>query len=158
MESPSDPGPPQLGQPPPPAPTPPPAPQDGRILSWLNAVKGLSITNVLVIAMLAVVAVPVYVIYRALDDDSLLDRFMSTYEETASQLTGCTLRHVQERGGPDIWGISSGFAFQGDGRWFVSVALSHAPSNDEVVSYCESLKLIADRMLERGRGNGGDVQ
>jgi hypothetical protein len=133
-----------------PEPEPPP---EGRYLGWLNAIKGLSITNVLVIAMLAVVAVPVYTIYKALGDDKLLDRFMSTYEEEASQMTGCTLRHVQERGGPDIWGISSGFAFQGDDRWFVSVALSHDPSSEEVASYCESLKLIADRMLDRGRGD-----
>jgi hypothetical protein len=136
---------------PPSPPSPPPA--DDRYLGWLNAVKGLSISNVLVIAALAIVAVPVYVIYRALDDEKLLDRFMSTYEEEANQQSGCTLRHVQERGGPDIWGISSGFAFAGAERWFISVALSHDPSNDEVVSYCESLKLIADRMMERGRTN-----
>ena len=138
-------------------PPPPPPPQNGKILSWLNAVKGLSITNVLVIAMLAVVAVPVYVIYRALDDDKLLDRFMSTYEETSSQMTGCTLRHVQERGGPEMWGISSGFAFQGSERWFVSVVLTHAPSDDEIASFCASLKLIGDRLLEHGR-IVGDLQ
>ena len=108
--------------------------------------------------MLAIVAVPVYIIYRALDDEKLLDRFMSTYEERSSQLSGCTLRHVQERGGPDIWGISSGFAFQGGDRWFVSVALSHDPSPDEIASFCESLKLIADRMLQRGNGSiNGEV-
>jgi len=99
--------------------------------------------------MLAVVAVPVYIIYRALDDEKLLDRFMSTYEETANQQSGCVLRHVQERGGPDNWGISSGFAFQGADRWFVSVVLTHEPSSEEILSYCESLKLIADRMLDR---------
>jgi hypothetical protein len=125
-------------------------PRNGRALSWLNAVKGLSITNVLVIAMLAIVAVPIYIIYRALNDEKLLERLLSTYEETSSQMTGCTLRHVQERGGPELWGISSGFAFAGTDRWFVSVVLSHEPSNDEIVSYCQSLKLITDAMLRNG--------
>jgi hypothetical protein len=129
---------------------PPPRTGDGKVLSWLNAVKGLSIVNVLVIAMLAIVAVPIYVIYRALDDEKLLDRLLSTYEETSSQMTGCTLRHVQERGGPDLWGISSGFAFAGAERWFISVVLSHEPSNDEIVSFCESLKLIVDGMYKNG--------
>jgi len=143
-----------MGQGEQPAPPPAPPPQDGRVLTWLNAVRGLTLSNVLVIALLAIVAVPVYVIYRALDDEKLLDRFMSTYEEEASQMTGCTLRHVQERGGPDIWGISSGFAFQGGDRWFVSVALSHDPSPEEIASYCASLKLIADRMLAHDDDNG----
>src|SRR5262245_34108316 len=98
------------------SPTPSP-PQNDRYVGWLNAVKGLSLGNVLVIALLAVVAVPVYVIYRALGDQELLDRFMSTYEEETSQQVGCTLRHVQARGGPEMYGISAGFAFQGEDRW-----------------------------------------
>jgi hypothetical protein len=141
--------------------SPPPAPpSETGWLSWLTAVKGLTISNVLVIAALAVVAVPVYVIYKALGDEKLLDRFLSTYEEKTSQITGCVIRHVQERGGPDLWSVSSGFAFQGADRWFVSVVLTHEPSNDETETYCESLKLIADKMLDRGRAGGAaaDVQ
>jgi hypothetical protein len=49
-------------------------------LKWLGAVKDLSLGNVLVIALLAIIAVPVYIIYRALDNDALMDRFLSTYE------------------------------------------------------------------------------
>jgi hypothetical protein len=115
---------------------------------------------VLIIALLVIIGVPVYVIWKALDDDKLLDRFMSTYEETASQISGCVLRHVQQRGGPDMWGISSGFAFQGTDRWAVSVILTHEPDAGEIESYCEALKLIADRMLQRGNGddNGGNGQ
>jgi hypothetical protein len=123
---------------------------DGRVSSWLNAIKGLTVSNVMVIAMLVVIAIPAYTIYRALNDEKLLDRLLSTYEETSSQMTSCTLRHVQERGGPEMWGISSGFAFAGADRWFVSVVLGHEPSNDEIVSYCQSLKLITDAMLDNG--------
>jgi hypothetical protein len=136
------------------APEPPAPPQDGKWLGWLTAIKGLTISNVLVIAALAVVAVPVYVIWRALGDEKLLDRFLSTYEEESNQQSGCTLRHVQQRGGPDLWSVASGFAFSGSDRWFVSVVLPHSPSAEEINSYCESLKLIADRMLSRGHGDG----
>jgi hypothetical protein len=135
-----------------------PQPDGGRFVNVLNAVKGLTFTNVLVVVFLAVVAVPIYVIYRALDNEKLLDRLMSTYEELSSQNTGCAVRHVQERGGPDLWGVSSGFAFQGADRWFVNVMLAHEPDAEEIHTYCESLKLIADRMLERGdQVHGGPV-
>jgi hypothetical protein len=115
-----------------------------------NIVKGLSLQNVLVIALLVVIAVPTYVIYRALDNDALMDRFMSTYEEVSNQNVPCALRHVQARGGPDEWSISTGFSFVGRDRWFLNVVMSHQPSPEEIVSYCETLKLIADKMLDRG--------
>ena len=100
---------------------PPPA-NEGKALGWLNAVKGLTLTNVLVIVLLAVVAVPVYVIYRALDDEKLLDRFMSTYEEkpaASSMAARCAMcRRVAGRtcgaSRPDL-------RFQGADRWAISV-------------------------------------
>ena len=137
----------------PPVPTPPP----DRYVGWLNAVKGLTISNVLVIALLVMIAVPVYVIWKALGDDNLMDRLLSTYEEVEGPNAGCTIRHAQERAGPDLWSIGSGFAFFGEARWFVNVTLSHKPTDEEVASYCESLKLIADRMLENG-GGGSEIQ
>jgi hypothetical protein len=123
-------------------------PPDGKVSGWLTAIKGLTLTNVLVLALLAIIAAPVYVMYRALNDEKIMDRLMSTYEEMDSQQSGCALRHVKERGGPDLWGVSTGFAFQGSDRWFVNVVLTHEPTNEELLSYCESLKLIADKMLQ----------
>jgi hypothetical protein len=134
-------------------PEPPPQPE-GRLERAAGVVKGLSLSNVMVIALLAVIAVPVFVVWKAVGDDKLMDRLMSTYEEVDSK-GGCVLRHVQARGGPDLWGISSGFAFQGADKWFVNVLLDHKPANDEeIASYCQSLKLIADRMLDRGHDRG----
>jgi hypothetical protein len=129
---------------------------EGQGLKWLGAVQGLTLGNVLVLALLAVIAVPVYVIYRALGDEKIMDRLMSTYEVIDSR-QGCAVRHVQERGGPDLWGVSSGFAFQGRDRWFVNVLLDHAPTDDEVGSYCESLKLIADRLLDHDGERGSEI-
>ena len=123
--------------------------EEGRGLQWLGAVKGLTLSNVVVIALLAMIAIPVYITYRALNDEKILDRLMSSYEVVDSQGSGCTVRHVKERSGPDQWGVSAGFAFQGSDRWFVNVVLDHGPSKEEIYTYCESLKLIADRMLSR---------
>jgi hypothetical protein len=139
-------------------PSQPPTPPHEGWLSWLNAVKGLTITNVLVIGMLAVIAVPAYLVYKAVNDATILDRFMSHYHEVSSQQMGCTIREARLRGGSEMWFISSGFAFQGADRWAISVILDHEPDKSEVMSYCESLKLIADKMLDRShdRDNAAD--
>ena len=138
----------------------PQPPPDGRAERLLNAAKGLSFANVLIIALLVIIAIPVYVVYKALGDEKIMDRLLSTYEEIDS-ISGCAVRHVQERGGPDMWGVSSGFAFQGADRWYVNVLLTRPPTDSEIASYCESLKLIADRMLDRSgddeRGGNGAV-
>jgi hypothetical protein len=131
-------------------------PPDGRVAGWIRAAQGLTLTNLLILAGLAVVVVPVYVVYRALGDEALLDRLMSTYEVIDSH-AGCAVRHVQERGGPDLWGISSGFAFQGAERYYVNVILERAPSPDEVAAHCAVLKLIADSMLGHGDVQRGPV-
>lgn len=119
----------------------------GKLLGWLDAVKGLTLTNALVIILLLVVAAPIYLMYRALNDEKLLDRFLSTYQEFAGQQAGCTLRHVRQRGGPHLWSISSGFAYQGGDRWSVNVTLSREPNGDEIYSYCQALKVVSDSML-----------
>ena len=118
----------------------------GRITSLLTAVKGLTISNVLVIFLLVVIAVPAYTVWRALGDDRLLDRFLSTYKESYVQNVPCVLRQTQVRGGPQRWGISSGFAVMGADRWFVSVVIDHEPTVEEMMSHCETLKLLADTL------------
>ena len=117
--------------------------RDGRLSGWLTAVKGLTITNVLVIFLLALIAAPGYVVYKAVNDPAVMDRLLSTYREYPTQ-AGCTLREVQQRGGQKLWGMSAGFAFQGSDRWAVQVVLDHEPTQEERDSYCASLKLLVD--------------
>ena len=66
-------------------------PHQGRVLKALDAAKGLSLFNVLVIALLALIAVPLYIVWKALSDEALLDRFLSSYREIPSN-SGCTIR------------------------------------------------------------------
>lgn len=124
-------------------PTPPPPPDTGW-LSWLTAIKGLTLTNVLVIAALGAVAAPLYLLYRAVNDDELLDRFMSNYRELSNQNVACTIRTAKYRGGSTVWAVSTGFAFIGRDRYILSAVLDHEPTQDEMQSYCETVKLMAD--------------
>jgi len=118
------------------------------LLGWLNAVKGLTITNALVIILLVVVAIPAYIAYSAINNEALLDRFLSNYRELSSQNIPCVVREAKYRGGNPIWTISTGFAFHGRDRYLIGVALDYEPNSDALQSYCETLKLIADTMGE----------
>jgi hypothetical protein len=115
---------------------------------WLNAVKGLTITNAVVIVLLALVVIPGYFVWKALNDEKLLDRFLSQYEELGSQHSPCLLRFAQTRGGPKTWGISTGFAYAGSDRYLVAVWINHEPNTEQLVSYCKTLDLIVDFMRD----------
>ena len=131
----------------------PPQQQDKRIglIGELAAiVKGLSLNNVLIIALLVVIAIPTYVLWRALNDESMLNKFMSRYEEISSETIPCTLKVASVRGGGDTYTMSTGFAYQGSDRWVVGVVMDLKPDDDELVSYCATLELIVDHMRRPG--------
>lgn len=123
-----------------------PAAHEGKLAAAAAVVKGLSLSNVLIIALLTVIAIPTYVIYRALNDATVMNRLLSSYSEIPNT-SGCTLRTVKERGGPQRWSISTGFAFHGADRWAINVILDQQPSTEQLTSNCATLKLIADDVL-----------
>lgn len=124
-----------------------PTPNEGRAVGVLNALKGLSFTNVLIIALMAMIAVPVYFTYRLLNDPTTLDKFLSSYDERIDEQSGCTIRKVRLRGGPWRYGVAAGFAYSGSERWQISVILHSEPSQEDIISNCAALNLIAEKML-----------
>jgi|KBSMisStandDraft_5_1062788.scaffolds.fasta_scaffold208852_2 hypothetical protein len=122
-------------------------PPPGRLAAAASVVKGLSLSNVLIIALLAVIAIPTYVIYRAMNDAAVMDRLLSSYKEIPNT-SGCTLREVKTRGGPARWSISTGFAYHGNDRWGINVIVDQQPTEEQIATHCATLKLIADGILE----------
>ena len=118
----------------------------GQIGGVVNIIKGLSLTHVLIIALLVVIALPTYVLWRFVNDASLLNKFTSFYEEIANDKSSCTLRIASQRGVDAFYAISTGFAFQGSDRYTISVLLHRHPDDGELASYCETLNLIVDYM------------
>ena len=114
---------------------------------WLsgaaNVLKGLTLKNVAILALILALALPVWIIWKAVSDPKLLDRFLSSYRVVRTA-GGCTLRVVAERGGPEQWSISTGFAAGGNERWTVGVILEREPSEEQIVSHCATLNLIVD--------------
>ena len=133
---------------------PQPSPPAGWFANLIDAAKGLSLGNVLVIALLVAIAIPAYAVYTLLNDPVTMDRFLSSYSEVTDPKTDCTVRKARARGGPWHWSISAGFAFQRSDRWSISVILPQEPGADDIASYCATLALIVDKMLFDDSGRG----
>jgi hypothetical protein len=118
---------------------------EGIVAAVAHFAKGLTLTNVLAIGALAVVLVPSYLLWRLLNDESMLGRVLSSYEEKEDK-SGCTLRIASLRGAGDTYAISTGFAAQGADQWVISVIMSRTPSETDINSYCETLQRIVDHM------------
>lgn len=127
-------------------PQPPQQQQSGMVQTIIHAVKGLTLTQALVIVLLAAVLVPSYLLYRIINDPEMVGRFLSSYEEYTSDKTSCVLRIASLKGGGDQFGISTGFAAQGADQWVVTVLMDRRPSESEIESYCATLNQIVDFM------------
>ena len=127
-------------------PDPRPPPEEGWLLRWFHAIKELSLTNVLVIIILVIALVPAYALWRLLNDASMLGKFLSYYEEIASDKSPCTIRIASLRGSGEQYSISTGFAYEGSDRWTIAVLLDHKPDDTQLQTYCETLNLIVDYM------------
>ena len=125
---------------------PPPPDRVGQIGGLVQIVQSLTLTHVLIIALLIAIAIPTYIAWRFMNDASMLNKFTSFYEEISSDKSPCTLRIASMRGTDPIYSVTTGFAFQGSDRWNVGVILSHRPDDGEINSYCETLNLIVDFM------------
>src|SRR5207344_3237596 len=105
-----------------------PPPQQDTVTTvggMIKIIKGMTLTNVLIIALLVTIAIPTYILYRFVNDASLLNKFASFYEEISTDKSPCTLRVASQRGAEPFFAVSTGFAYQGSDRWTISVLLGH---------------------------------
>jgi hypothetical protein len=130
----------------PPQPPVPQQPPEGWVATVAHFVTHMSLTQVLILALLMAILIPSYLVWRALNDPAMLGRFLSSYEEITSDKIPCILRIASLQGGGDQFAISSGFAAQGSDQWVVSVIMDRRPSETEIASYCETIQLLIDYM------------
>jgi len=124
----------------------PPPDRVGQVGGLVKIVQSITLTQVLIIALLVAIAVPTYVFWRFLNDTSMLNKFTSFYEEISSDKVPCTLRIASQRGADPSYSLSTGFAYQGSDRYVVGVVLSKQPDDAELVAYCATLNAIVDHL------------
>lgn len=116
---------------------------------WLSgaarALQSLTLRNVAILALILALALPVWIIWKVFSDPALLDRFLSSYRVVRTE-GGCTVRVVAERGAPEQWAISTGFAAGGNERWTIGVVLEREPTGEQIVSHCATLMHIVDAL------------
>jgi hypothetical protein len=126
--------------------TPPAEDRVGQVGGIVKLVSSLTLTQVLVIALLVMIAIPTYIAWRVINDASMLTKFTSRYEEIASAYMPCTLRVASVRGGGDTYSISTGLSMQGSDRWQVGVILERLPEQADQIAYCATLNLLVDHL------------
>jgi hypothetical protein len=126
--------------------TPPAEERVGQIGGLIKTIQSLTLTQVLIIALLVLIAIPSYIAWRVINDESMLTKFTSRYEEITSAYMSCTLRVASVRGGGDTYSISTGLAMQGSDRWQVGVILPRLPPQDSQIAYCATLNLLVDHL------------
>jgi len=127
--------------------TPPEQPDRiGQVGGIVSIIQSMTLTHILILALLVALLAPTYVLWRAMNDQSMLNTFLSRYEEFADEHSPCILRVFSKRGSGDQWAISTGFAYQGNDKWVISVQVDNKPDPTELQSYCETLQRIVDFM------------
>ena len=95
-------------------PTPPPD-HVGMIGGIVKIIQSMTLTHVLIMALIIVVLAPTYVLYRFMNDSSLLNKWTCSYEELATENSPCTLRIASQRGADPTYAISDGLCVSGLG-------------------------------------------
>lgn len=115
-----------------------------RLERILNLLKGLSFGNVVVIFILVMTAAAIYTLYRFLNDEILMNKFLSHYEESSNDKIPCTSRIGSKRGGALTYSITTGFAYDGNDRWVIGIHRDAKISKDEFFEYCIALQMFVD--------------
>jgi len=100
--------------------------------------------NIAVIAVLALIAVPSYFVYRVTSDEKFASVFFSTYSEHAVPGTNCFVRVASVSGRVEDYRISRPFAYSGQARWVISIETPLRPNDDNAVEMCDILGLIIE--------------
>lgn len=124
------------------------------IRTVVDEAKTLTLTNVLIVALLVVVSFPAYVGYRLLNDERLIIQVSSSYEDMRYGLGDCTVYRAQEKGDKSDFIIRYTFRFDRFGSWYVAIRSQKQPSKEEARSACD---ILIRTVTKARKAMGGDV-
>lgn len=115
----------------------------GMIDRMLGVVKGLTYTNVAVLALLLGLFAPLYFGYRMLGDPQLMGAVLNVYSEIDSP-TDCLLSFQQPTGGTGSYIIRATLAERASEVWYVSAKVKFRPDDAAMKAYCTAASAIVD--------------
>lgn len=115
----------------------------GMLDRMLNVVKGLTYTNVAIMALLLLLLVPVYLVYRILGDQNLMGAVFNVYSELDAP-TDCLLAFQQPAGGSGAYIVRAVLAERNAEVWYVSVKLRFKPDDQAMTQYCGAATQVVD--------------
>lgn len=109
----------------------------------LDAVKGLTLLNIAVLALLLFLLLPAYLAWKIMNDEMMFNAVFSAYSELDSP-TDCSLTFQQAAGGRPYYLIRQVMAVRSRETYGASVRLDwdHLPDHDAMVRYCDTLDSI----------------
>jgi hypothetical protein len=121
---------------------------EGRLERATNVVKSLNLTNILIIALIVLIAVPTYFAYRFISDADFRREFMST-AIILEEHTPCIVLEGHKYGG--IKRHSVLVVYGRDERFEKLVGLrSPAPMDfNEIAEMCKRVGIIAEQLKDK---------
>jgi hypothetical protein len=113
----------------------------------LDSVKGLSLSNVLVLALLALIAVPAYVGWKVINNPALMSIVFSDFEEIPS-VTDCNLFRAQSSGSAAFWAVTNQFGQRNAESWSIAVRVKFLPDAAAMRDYCASLEAVVSYLRD----------
>lgn len=115
----------------------------------IEALKGLTLTNLLVLLVLVLILAPAYLAWRVVNDPDLRNILFSSFRAIEVEGVDCSYIKASEAGVDPHWLVAKDFAFSGRDRWFIGVNSPEEPSPAEVEAYCRTLSEVIVYARER---------
>jgi hypothetical protein len=109
----------------------------------LGVVRGLTYTNVAIMALLLLIAFPAYFGYRMLNDQALMGAVFNVYSELDAP-TDCLLSFQQPAGGTGSYVIRAVMAERAAEVWYVSAKVKFKPDDAAMAAYCNSASAVIE--------------
>jgi hypothetical protein len=119
----------------------------GLIEKLLEIIKGLTITNIVTLAMLIGLLLPAYLGWRVINDATLMALILSEYRELPAK-TDCQLAKEQPAGTEGTYSLRTPFAERSREVWYISVRVRFEPDEQALNKYCAALQGVVDYLSD----------
>lgn len=124
------------------------------IRTVVEEAKTLTLTNVLIVGLILLVAFPAYVGYRLLNDERLIIQVSSSFEDLRYGIGDCNVFRAQRKGDEADYLIRYNFRYDTLGAWYIAIRSTRKPTKEEAKATCTNL---VKTVIKARKAMGGGV-